>query len=185
MKTKTGIAALALGLALAAPVTGHHNTQAEYGSFDSPYIYVEGRITDITWGNPHIRMAIEVTGGDLNAGETWTINSHPVRVQEAYGFSREEFNVGDNVSLYTWTHVRGTAHLWPRAIQVNDGPMKSNLRFTDMIEIARGEFEAKGFVPSANLHGSPPERAGTETVARLRAMGLLDENGLMVWPPAP
>lgn len=178
------LASLLFGLSLSAAAMAHHNTQAEYGSFGSPYIYVEGRITDIQWGNPHIRMDIEVTGGDLEAGETWTINSHPVRVQEAYGFSKEEFAVGDNVRLYTWTHLRGINHLWPRAIQVNDGPLKSNLRFTDMIDIANGTFEELGIVPSANLNGSEPQRAGVETVEKLRAMGLLDEDGLMIWPPA-
>jgi hypothetical protein len=38
-------------------------------------------------------------------------------------------------------------------------------------------------VPAANLNGSAPERAGAETVEKLRAMGLLDANGLMIWPP--
>ena len=178
------LASLLFGLTLSAAAPAHHNTQAEYGSFGAPYIYVEGRITDIQWGNPHIRMDIEVTGGDLPTGETWTLNSHPVRVMEAYGFSKEEFAVGDNVRLHTWTHLRGIPHLWPRAIQVNDGPMKSNLRFTDMIDIANGSFEELGIVPAANLNGSEPQRAGVETVEKLSAMGLLDENGLVIWPPA-
>ncbi len=77
----------------------------------------------------------------------------------------------------------GAPMIWPRAIQVNDGPMRSNLRFTDMIDIAKGEFEAMNIVPAANLNGSPPDRAGTETVQKLAEMGLLDEQGLMIWPP--
>lgn len=184
MSTNSRIAALIIGLALTGgAAVAHHNTQAEYGTFDSPYIYVEARITDIHWGNPHINMDVEITGGDLPAGETWTLNSHPVRVQNDYGFQQDEFKVGDNLKLYTWTHVRGIKHMWPRAIQVNDGPMKSNLRFTDMIEIAKDEFVAKNIEPPANLHGSAPERAGTATVEKLREMGLLDEDGAVIWPP--
>jgi hypothetical protein len=38
-------------------------------------------------------------------------------------------------------------------------------------------------VPAANLNGSPPERAGADTVAKLAEMGLLDDKGLMIWPP--
>jgi hypothetical protein len=38
-------------------------------------------------------------------------------------------------------------------------------------------------VPAANLNGSPPERAGPETVSKLSEMGLLDEDGMMIWPP--
>jgi hypothetical protein len=30
---------------------------------------------------------------------------------------------------------------------------------------------------------SPSARAGAETVAKLQEMGLIDENGLMIWPP--
>jgi hypothetical protein len=40
-----------------------------------------------------------------------------------------------------------------------------------------------GIQPAANLNGSPPERAGADTVARLEAMGLIDDEGLMIWPP--
>ena len=64
--------------------------------------------------------------------------------------------------------------IWPRAIQVNDGPMRSNLRFTDMIDIAKGTFQDLNIVPAANLNGSAPERAGEETVQKLKEMGLLN-----------
>jgi hypothetical protein len=40
-----------------------------------------------------------------------------------------------------------------------------------------------GIKPAANLNGSPPERAGLETVEKLREMGLIDADGRMVWPP--
>ena len=79
--------------------------------------------------------------------------------------------------------MRGAPQIWPRAIQVNDGPMKSNLRFTDMIDIAKGVFESMHIQPAANLNGSPPARAGEETVAKLKQLGLIDEKGLMIWPP--
>lgn len=172
-------------LAFSSLVQAHHNTQAEYGPFGSNFIRVEGTVTDIKWGNPHVAFTITVTGGDLPAdqlGETWQVNSHPITIMNAYGFIKEEFAVGDKLSLMTWRHVRGTKHLWPRAIQVNDGPMKSNLRYTDMIDIANGTFAALGIEPSANLNGSAPIRAGTDTVNKLRDMGLLDADGNMIWP---
>jgi len=52
-----------------------------------------------------------------------------------------------------------------------------------MIDIAKGTFDAMHIQPAANLNGSPPERAGPETVAKLKQMGLIDEKGLMIWPP--
>ena len=167
------------------PARAHHNTQAEYGPFDSSFITVDGVITNVKWGNPHVAITIEVTGGDLPAdqiGQRWQVNSHPINVMLAYGFTQDEFKAGDKVHLLTWTHVRGIKHLWPRAIQVNDGPLKSNLRYTDMIDIANGTFAALGIEPAANLHGSDPIRAGAATVEKLGAMGLLDAQGNMIWP---
>ena len=73
--------------------------------------------------------------------------------------------------------------MWPRAIQINDGPMRSNLRFTDMIDIANDVFEEMNIVPAANLNGSSPSRAGADAVEKLRDLGLIDDEGLMIWPP--
>jgi hypothetical protein len=177
-----GIALTGL-LAIASIAQAHHNSQAEFGPFGSSTIYVEGKIVNINWANPHISIDIETTGGAITAGEKWRLVSHPIRIMEEYGFAREDFAVGDSVKLHTWTHVRKQPLLWPRAIQVNDGPMRSNLRFTDMIDIAKGTFEAMNIVAPLNLNGSPPERAGADTVEKLRAMGLLGVDGRMIWPP--
>ena len=177
-------ALLAAAFALhAAVVFAHHDSQAEFGPFGSDTILVEGTIVDIYWGNPHISIDIRTTAGELPAGQNWRLVSHPVQIMIAYGFVREEFAVGDRVKVLGWKGLRGTPQIWPRAIQVNDGPLKSNLRFTDMIDIAKGVFESMNIQPAANLNGSPPERAGADTVAKLKEMGLIDDKGLMIWPP--
>ncbi len=177
-------AATLLAVALPAGLSqAHHNSQAEYGPFGSETMYVEGTIVAINWSNPHVSFDMQTTGGDIPAGENWRFESHPIRIMNAYGFVREEFNVGDQVQIIGWKNVRGAPMIWPRAIRVNDGPLKSNLRFTDMIDIAKGVFEDMGIQPAANLNGSPPERAGADTVATLREMGLLDAEGRMIWPP--
>lgn len=184
MKQRAALLGLALMLG-GALAQAHHNTQAEYGPFGSDYIQVDGVITGIKWGNPHVAITLEVTGGELPAaevGQRWQVNSHPVGVMTAYGFSKGEFNVGDRLHLLTWTHVRGIRQLWPRAIAVNDGPLKSNLRFTDMIDIANGTFAALGIQPAANLNGSDPIRAGADTVEKLKRQGMLDADGNMIWP---
>jgi hypothetical protein len=174
-----------LTIAALAPTAGqaHHSSQAEFGPFGSPTVFVEAKIERINWGNPHISMDLTTTGGVLPAGEHWRLVSHPVRIMEEYGFKQTDFAVGDTLKLITWLHVRRQPLLWPRAIQVNDGPMRSNLRFTDMIDIANGVFESMNIEAPLNLNGSPPARAGAETVEKLGRMGLLDANGLMIWPP--
>lgn len=166
-----------------AVLEAHHNSQAEYGAFDSETMYFEGEIVRVNWSNPHVAFDMVTTGGDIPAGENWRFESHPIHIMIAYGFAREEFNVGDRVKIIGWKSIRGAPLIWPRAVQINDGPMKSNLRFTDMIDIANGTFTDMGIQPPANLNGSPPQRAGAEAVAKLQEMGLLDEEGLMIWPP--
>ena len=160
----------------------HHNTQAEFGAFGADTITFEATIVSINWGNPHITMDVEIAGGALTAGERMRLVSHPVQIQEQYGFSSDEFAVGDTIKVIGWTHIRNQPLFWPRAVQVNDGPMKSNLRFTDMIDIANGTFESMNIRPAANLNGSPPGRAGADAAQKLREMGLLDQDGLMIWP---
>jgi len=181
--TRSRVLVLAALFVAAVPASAHHNSQAEFGPFASPTAYVEARIVDINWGNPHISMDLAITGGALPVGEHWRLVSHPVRIMEEYGFKRDDFAVGDTLKLRTWLHVRKQPLLWPRAIQVNDGPMRSNLRFTDMIDIANGVYDSLNIVAPLNLNGSPPARAGAETVKKLAEMGLLDESGLMIWPP--
>jgi len=187
LKSMTRVAAVSLLFTLtvltSAGLQAHHNSQAEFGPFGSATITVERTIVDIDWANPHIGIDIQTTGGDLPAGKNWRLVSHPVQIMIDYGFQREEFAVGDHVKVIGWTNLRGAPQIWPRAIQVNDGPMKSNLRFTDMIDIAKGVFESMNIQPAANLNGSPPQRSGSETVAKLNEMGLIDADGLMIWPP--
>lgn len=173
----------AAALLAAGALQAHHNSQAEYGPFGSETMYVEGKIVKINWTNPHVSFDMQTTGGDIPAGQNWRFESHPIRIMNEYGFKLEDFAVGDNVKIIGWKNVRGQPIIWPRAIQINDGPMRSNLRFTDMIDIAKGTFESMNIVPPLNLNGSPPDRAGPETVAKLREMGLLDDKGLMIWPP--
>jgi hypothetical protein len=183
---RKGLAAFGAGIAVllgGGTALAHHNSEAEYGAFATPTVYVEGKIVAIIWGNPHVGIDILTTGGEVPAGQHLRLESHPTRIMEQYGFKQSDFKVGDRVSLYGWKNVRKQPLMWPRAIQVNDGPMRSNLRFRDMQDIANGIFESEHIVPAANLSGSPPERAGRETVEKLRAMGLIDAKGLMIWPP--
>lgn len=160
----------------------HHNTQAEYGNFDTDTLYIEGVIGKVQWGNPHISIDMVVTGGDLPVGETWKIASHPVQIQIDHGFAKEEFVEGTPIKLRAWKHRTGQMSLWPRAMQIGNGPMKSNMRFADMIDIAKGKFAAMNIVPAANLNGSPSVRAGEPYVAKLKEMGLVDAEGNMHWP---
>jgi Family of unknown function (DUF6152) len=173
---------LLTGLCGSGITFAHHNTQTEYGAFDSATIVVEGTIGRVHWGNPHIGIEIVTTGGAVETGKKWRVNSHPIQIQIDHGFVKEDFVTGTKIKVIGWGNLRGLPTVWPRAMQIGDGPMKSNMRFTDMIDIAKGTFEAMNIVPAANLNGSPSARAGEPYVAKLREMGLLDAKDNMVWP---
>lgn len=188
MRTLTSLTLMVLiCLTPSSGLLAHHNTQTEYGSFSSSTTNLEGTIVRIIWGNPHIAFEVETTGGEMPAGEKWRLESHPIRIQIDYGFEMTDFAVGDSVKVIGWKHLQNAPMMWPRAIQVNDGPMRSNLRYTDMIDIANGEFEEMNMLASGNLNGSGPGRAESAapgTTEKLREMGLLDADGLMIWPPS-
>ena len=161
----------------------HHNTQSEFGWFDVPTMSFEGKIIRVNWGNPHVSIDIESTGGDVPAGEKWRLVSHPINVMDAHGLLKDQFSEGDTMVATGWAHKRGQPLFWLRAVQVEDGPILSAMRYNDMQDIARGLLDEKGIIPAANLNGSAPQRSGPETVKKLAEMGLLDEDGNVIWPP--
>lgn len=69
-----------------------------------------------------------------------------------------------------------------RAIQVNDGPLRSTLRFADLRDVIAGTFKHKGIEPAPTLHGSDSSRIGPEAVAKLGEMGWMDVEGKVSAP---
>lgn len=170
-------------LGLFASASAHHNVPAEYGDVRGPTTYIEGKIVKVMWRNPHIFINIETSGGELPAGQNWRLTTHPVHImQDTYGFTKEDFNVGDKVLVRGWLHILGQPLMQIRAIQVNDGPMRSTLRFADLREVVAGTFKSFGIAPTPTLDGSDPGRTGEETVSKLRELGWIDENGMVSIP---
>lgn len=174
----TSLVAAGAGVAVA-----HHSVPAEYGDSSTPTHYIEGKIVKIMWRNPHIFINIESTGGEIAAGENWRLTTHPIHIAEdTYGFSKDDFAIGDTVRVHGWFHIRNQPLFHIRAIGINDGPVRSMLRFADLRDIVAGTFKDKGIIPTETLHGSDPTRTGQETVEKLRDMGWLDENGMVNVP---
>ncbi len=172
------LALLGFALVLAGIAKAHHSVPAEYGDSSTPYNYIEGTIQRVAWANPHIFINMSTTGGDLEAGENWRLTTHPVNIMTGtYGFEANEFAVGDSVKVYGWFHLRGQPLFQIRAISINDGPMRSTLRFTDLREIVSGKLQDSGIVPTEYINGTDPGRAGPEAVAGLHELGYLDEDG--------
>lgn len=176
---------IALCLLLAAgSAAAHHSVPGEFGDSSRPTTYLEGEIVKIMWRNPHIFINIRTIKGDgVEAGENWRITSHPTHIMdETYDFREDQFAVGDIIRMHGWKHLRGQPLFHPRALAINDGPMRSLLSFADARDIVAGTLLEKGIVPSATLEGSSPGRAGKETVDGLRALGFLDEDNKIKLP---
>ncbi len=169
---------LAGGIALA-----HHSVPGEFGPSSRATIYVEGKVVKIMWRDPHVFINFETTGGEVEPQQNWRLTTHPIHIlRDTYDFHKEQFSVGDTIRMHGWTHLRGQPMFHPRALQVNDGPMRSLLRFADARDIVAGTFDAKGISPTKTLDGSNPGRAGQETVDGLRKLGYLDENDMIKLP---
>ena len=170
-------------LIIVGSAQAHHGVPAEYGDVRGPTTYVEGKIVKVMWRNPHIFINIETTGGELAAGENWRLTTHPIHIMEdTYGFSKDEFAVGDSILVHGWLHIRGQPLMQMRAVQVNDGPKRSTLRFADLREIVAGTFKSFGIMPTPTLDGMDPARTGEKTIGQLRELGWLDENGMVKIP---
>jgi hypothetical protein len=137
----------------------------------------------LKWITPHLFINIEATGGEVEAGENWRLTTHPIHIMEdTYSIHKDDFKEGDSVKIEGWFHIRGQPLMQIRAIQVNDGPLRSTLRFADMRDIVNGNYKTSNILPPKTLQGSNPGRSGKETVAGLRELGFLDDEGNMKLP---
>ena len=167
-----------LGVLVPVLAGSHHSVPAEYGDSGTPAHYIEGTINRVIWANPHIFINIVTSGGEVEAGENWRLTTHPINIMTGtYGFRSDDFAEGDEVKVYGWFHLRGQPLFQIRAISVNDGPMQSTLRFSDLRDIVKGTLADRKIIPTTNINGTSPGRAGAGTVQALGEMGYLDEQG--------
>jgi hypothetical protein len=94
----------ALWLVAAPTALFAHHSLLNYD--DSQLVDVEGEVTSVYWGNPHI--LIEMTG-TTEAGEdvTWTIEGGPVNQMERRGVARGSVAVGDTLFVSGIASDRG------------------------------------------------------------------------------
>lgn len=180
---KMGFNLLVLSLAAVGTALAHHGVPAEYGDSSQPTSYVEGTIVKVMWRNPHIFINIRSTGGDVPADENWRLTTHPVHIMEGtYEMEKEQFVEGAAVRVHGWKHIHGQPLMQIRAIQVDDGPMRSTLRFADLRDVLSDELKSSGIQPAATLDGSDPGRLGKDIVERLKEIGWVGEDGMVTVP---
>lgn len=78
---------------LALPAFAHHS----HGNYNmTEYTYLEGKVTEVAWMNPHTWIYIEAPGEN---GETvvWAMEGGSPNALTRRGWSRESVQVGDTI----------------------------------------------------------------------------------------
>lgn len=109
---------LALSVALCALVVplgaaAHHSFAAHFQM--ETFTEVEGRVTEIRWVNPHVRIYVEDP-----TGETWEVEAGPVNLLSRMGVERDTIGVGDTIRARGNPGRRDNRALWVSNILLAD-----------------------------------------------------------------
>ncbi len=94
----------ALWLVMAPIVSYAHHSILNYD--ESTLVEIEGEVTNVYWGNPHIRIAVTSTS-ETGLEVEWQIEGGPVNTMERRGISRDSILVGHNIQVSGIASDRG------------------------------------------------------------------------------
>ena len=118
---KTYLAAFVLTiLALGAPASGHHATQAEFDQ--NNIVVIEGVMTKVLWVNPHVNWIMDVKDAKTGEVTTWTIvGAGPGGFRAAGLSARGFFKVGDRYKASIALARNGSARGHIMTFETPDG----------------------------------------------------------------
>ncbi len=99
---------------LAAPAAAHHSFAAVF-QMDT-VTEIEGRVTEVHWINPHIK--IDVTASD---GQSWEIEAGPVNLLTRMGIEKSMLEVGTTIRVRGNPGRRDAHQLWVSNILLPNG----------------------------------------------------------------
>jgi len=96
MRSRLAVAfALTLGFSISAPLFAHHGSTALYAD---QTISLEGTVKTWYWANPHVLLAITVTGDDGQSVD-WIFEMQAPNTIRPAGFRKDLLAPGDKVSV--------------------------------------------------------------------------------------
>jgi len=88
--SKLSVAVLAL--LASAGAAGHHSFAAHFQM--DRFAEIEGRVTDVDWVNPHVKIFVRD-----GAGETWEVEAGPLNLLSRMGIERDMIEVGETIRV--------------------------------------------------------------------------------------
>ena len=100
-------------------VMAHHGQAGAY--FLDQSTKLDGVVTEVRWGNPHVIVAFDVKGG--GGIEQWSIELSSIMTMEEAGAKRDDLKAGDRIIVTGHRHRTEKLLILPRSIQKPDGTM--------------------------------------------------------------
>ena len=98
-------------------VVAHHGEAGAYMLNET--IKLEGVVQEVRWVNPHVMVALDVTGA--NGVEHWAIELSSITTMEDGGVTRDALKKGDRIVVSGHRHRTTKLLILPRSIQKPDG----------------------------------------------------------------
>ncbi len=103
-------------LAGAAPALAHHSWPVDF----SREITVKGTVSEYSWGNPHVMIALDVRRDD-GTTEKWSVGGPSTNRMEANGWHKGSLKLGDVITGTGYQFSNGDKVLRLQRITMPDG----------------------------------------------------------------
>lgn len=111
-------AVIASFLLLPFNLSAHHSVNAFYDLSDP--IAVEGRLTSVSWANPHVHLQMERVGSD-GTTEIWIVDSGGPTLLRRLGVTADLVEIGDRVTISGFPSKRNDHEMIGVSIGLPDG----------------------------------------------------------------
>jgi len=103
-------------LAAATPLLAHHSWPVDF----SHEVTVKGTVTEYSWGNPHVMIALDVKRDDGTI-EKWSVGGPSTNRMEANGWHKTSLKLGDVITGSGYQFSDGQKVLRLQRITMPDG----------------------------------------------------------------